>query len=567
MHDILIQGGTVVDGSGGPARVADLAVRGGRIAAVGSNLGPAQRVVDARGLLVTPGFVDIHTHYDGQATWDNQLTPSCWHGVTTAVFGNCGVGFAPVRPGSSDYLINLMEGVEDIPGTVLAEGIDWCWESFAQYLDALERRAYTMDIGAQLPHAALRFYVMGERGADHQQHPSVAELDAMATLAEQALQAGALGITTSRTVKHRARDGRYTPSLTAAEPELFALAAALRRAGKGVLEVNSDFGDGDFATLRAACEAAGRPMSLLLLQVDNAPDLWRQTLDQIHAARRDGLDVTGQVGAKSIGVLFGFETSRNPFDNHPAWQPLRALSPRERVARLQADAALRQRLVDERPGDALTAWFDKAFGRTFVLGTTPGAALDYEPDASQSLSARARRDGTSPWALALEALLAHDGRGLLLHPFENYSHGDFGVVHTMLADDATVMGLGDAGAHVGLICDAAGPTYLLQHWARDRSRGPKLPLEMLVKKQTADTARVYGLHDRGRLAEGLRADINVIDFERLALRPPEVVYDLPTGGRRLLQRADGYRHTFVAGVEVLRDDELTGATPGRLIRG
>lgn len=563
MHDILIQGGTVVDGSGAPARQADVAVRNGRIAAVGSHLGPAQRVVDATGLLVTPGFVDIHTHYDGQATWDSQLTPSCWHGVTTAVFGNCGVGFAPVRPGARAYLINLMEGVEDIPGTVLAEGIDWSWESFPQYLDALEKRHYTMDIGAQLPHAALRFYAMGDRGADHQQHPSAAELDQMATLAEQALQAGALGITTSRTIKHRARDGRFTPSLTAAEPELFAIAAALRRAGKGVLEVNSDFGEGDFATLRAACEAAGRPMSLLLLQVDNAPDLWRQTLDQIHAARAAGLDVTGQVGAKSIGVLFGFETSRNPFETHPAWQPLLRLPPRERVARLQADATLRDRLVTERPDDALTAWFDKAFRRTFAMAPR----LDYEPEASQSLAARAQRAGTSPWALALDALLANDGRGLLLHPFENYTGGDFSVVQTMLADDATVMGLGDAGAHVGLICDAAGPTYLLQHWARDRTRGPKLALEKLVKKQTADTARVYGLKDRGLLAEGLRADINVIDFDRLALRPPEVVYDLPTGGRRLLQRADGYRHTFVAGIEVLRDDELTGATPGRLIRG
>ncbi|HOB92460.1 MAG TPA: amidohydrolase family protein [Aquabacterium sp.] len=563
MHDILIQGGTVIDGSGAPARQADVAVRNGCIAAVGSNLGPAQRLVDATGLLVTPGFVDIHTHYDGQATWDSQLTPSCWHGVTTAVFGNCGVGFAPVRPGARDYLINLMEGVEDIPGTVLAEGMAWSWESFPQYLDALEKRHYTMDIGAQLPHAALRFYAMGERGADHQQHPSAAELDQMASLAEQALHAGALGITTSRTIKHRARDGRFTPSLTAAEPELFAIAAALRRAGKGVLEVNSDFGEGDFAILRAACEAAGRPMSLLLLQVDNAPDLWRQTLDQIHEARAAGLDVTGQVGAKSIGVLFGFETSRNPFETHPAWAPLLPLTPRERVARLQADAALRERLVTERPDDALTAWFDKAFRRTFALGPQ----LDYEPEASQSLAARAQREGTTAWALALQALLADEGRGLLLHPFENYTGGDFSVVQAMLADAATVMGLGDAGAHVGLICDAAGPTYLLKHWARDRTRGPKLALEMLVKKQTADTARVYGLKDRGLLAEGLRADINVIDFDRLALRAPEVVYDLPTGGRRLLQRADGYRHTFVAGVEVLRDDALTGATPGRLIRG
>jgi len=297
--------------------------------------------------------------------------------------------------------------------------------------------------------------------------------------------------------------------------------------------------------------------------VDNAPGLWRKTLDQIHAARRDGLDVTGQVGAKSIGVLFGFETSRNPFDHHPAWLPLASLAPRARYERLRDDAGLRQRLVDERPTDALTTWFDQAFRRTFALGP----ALDYEPDASQSLVARAQRDGTSPWALALNALMADEGRGLLLHPFENYSGGDFGVVQEMLADSATVMGLGDAGAHVGLICDGAGPTYLLKHWARDRRRGPKLPLELLVKKQTLDTAAVYGLHDRGVLAAGKKADINLIDFGALDLLPPQVAYDLPAGGRRLLQRARGYRHTFVSGVEVLRDDELTGQTPGRLIRG
>ena len=564
MLNIVIQGGSVVVGSGAPARQADVAVQGGRIAAVGRQLGAARRVVDARGLLVTPGFVDIHTHYDGQATWDSFLTPSCWHGVTTAVFGNCGVGFAPVRADASDYLINLMEGVEDIPGTVLAEGIDWCWESFPEYLDALQRRNYAMDIGAQLPHAALCFFAMGERGTDHREQPNDSELALMASLAEQALRAGALGVTTSRTVKHRARDGRYTPSLTTAEPELFAIASAMRRAGKGVLEVNSDFGDGDFEILRAAAEHAGRPLSLLLLllQVDNAPGLWRKTLDQIHAARRTGLAVMGQVGAKSIGVLFGLETSRNPFENHPAWLPLVPLIPPQRVARLRGDAALRQRLIDERPGDALTAWFEQALRRTFVLGPT----LDDEPKPDSLLVARAERAGTSAWALALDALLADDGKGLLLHPFENYSGGDFSVVHEMLADSATVMGLGDAGAHVGLICDAAGPTYLLKHWARDGSRGPQLALEMLVKKQTADTAAVYGLADRGVLAAGMKADINVIDFAALDLLAPQVVYDLPAGGRRLLQRARGYRHPFVSGMEVLQSDELTGQTPGRLIR-
>ncbi len=562
MHDMLIKGGLVIDGTGAAARRADVAVQSGVIAAVGTNLGNAHRVIDATGLLVTPGFVDIHTHYDGQATWDAHLTPSCWHGVTSAVFGNCGVGFAPVKPDATEYLINLMEGVEDIPGTVLAEGIDWSWESFPEYLDALDRKPHSMDIGAQLPHAALRFFAMGERGADHQQRPSSAELAHMQALAEEALHAGALGITTSRTIKHRARDGRFTPSLSAAEPELFAIANALKKVGKGVLEVNSDFGEGDFEILRAAAALSGQPMSLLLLQVDDAPDLWRKTLQQIHEARAAGLAVTGQVGAKSIGVLFGFETSRNPFGNHPAWGPLESLAPHARYLRLRDDPALRQRLVVERPDDALTNWFASAFERTFAMGT----ALDYEPSAEHSLGARARRDGHSPWALALDEMMAQQGKALLLHPFENYCGGDFSVVREMLIDSATVMGLGDAGAHVGLICDGAGPTYLLKHWARDRTRGPKLPLEMLVHKQTLATAAVYGLTDRGVLAKGLKADINIIDFEALDLRAPEVAYDLPTGGRRLLQRAVGYRHTFVSGIEVIHHDELTGATPGRLIR-
>ena len=562
MIDLLIKGATVIDGTGSAARRADVAVHAGQITALGENLGSAHRVIDADGLLVTPGFVDIHTHYDGQATWDAHLTPSCWHGVTSAVFGNCGVGFAPVKPGSTDFLINLMEGVEDIPGTVLAEGIDWSWESFPEYLNALERKPHSMDIGAQLPHAALRFFAMGERGADHKELPSSSELALMQSLAEQALRAGALGITTSRTIKHRARDGRYTPSLSATEPELFAIANALKRSGRGVLEVNSDFGDGDFEILREAARLSGRPMSLLLLQVDNAPELWRKTLRQIHEARAAGIDVTGQVGAKSIGVLFGFETSRNPFENHPAWSVLAPLSPEQRFARLKADTTLRQRLVAERPVDPLTNWFSSAFERTFAMG----AALDYEPSAEHSLAQRALRLGISPWALALDEMMAADGKAMLLHPFENYFSGDFEVVREMLADSATVMGLGDAGAHVGLICDGAGPTYLLKHWARDRTRGPKLPIEMLVHKQTQATAAVYGLKDRGVLAKGMKADINVIDFAALDLRAPEIAYDLPAGGRRLLQRAKGYRHTFVSGVEVICNDELTGATPGQLIR-
>jgi N-acyl-D-aspartate/D-glutamate deacylase len=563
MHDLVIRGGTVVDGTGAPRRVADVAVDGGLIVAVGPDAGRGRREIDADGLLVIPGFVDIHTHYDGQATWDSQLAPSCWHGVTTAVFGNCGVGFAPVRPGSTGYLINLMEGVEDIPGTVLAEGVRFDWESFPEYLDALEARPHVMDIGAQVPHSALRFYVMGERGADHAEAPTEAERDRMGALLEEALGAGALGFTTSRTTKHRAKDGRPVPSLSAREAELMAMARAMRRAGRGVLEVNSDFGPGELEALVAAAEVAGRPLSCLLVQVNAAPRLWRETLDGIHAARARGLAATAQVGARGIGVLMGLETTMQPFAAHPAWLEMRDLTPAQRLARLRGDAALRRRLVEERPEDAATRTMESMLHRSFVLDAT----LDYEPRPGDNVAALAAAAGRDPWGFALEQMLRDDGRGLLLHPFENYHDGDLEVVREMLEDEATVMGVYDGGAHVGVICDASGPTFLMTHWARDRARGPRLPLEFVVRKQTRDTARCYGLTDRGVLAPGLRADLNVVDFDGLRLERPYVAYDLPTGGRRLMQRARGYRHTFVAGVEVLHGDEPTGALPGRLVRG
>jgi N-acyl-D-aspartate/D-glutamate deacylase len=588
MHDLVIRGATLVDGTGAPACTADVAVDGATIAAV-RRLGPAslpgfervdarapvprvddaeapicrgRREIDAHGLLLTPGFVDVHTHYDGQATWDAQLAPSSVHGVTTAVFGNCGVGFAPLRPGAIDFLIALMEGVEDIPGTVLAEGIPFGWESFPEYLDALERLPHAIDIGAQVPHAALRCYVMGERGGDHAARPTPRERDEMGRLLHEALLAGALGLSTSRTVKHRSRDGRPTPSLSADEAELLALARAMRRAGRGVLEVNSDFGPGEFDVLEAAARASGRPLSLLLIQVDRAPSLWRETLDRIHAARAAGLDVNGQVGSRSIGVLLSLDSTLNPFGTHPAWAPLASLPPPERIARLRADASLRARLVDERPTDRTTRAIEGMLARAFEMSAVP----DYEPPPESAIGARARAEGRSPWALALDALLADDGSGVLLHPFENYTGGDLEVVRAMLDDDATVMGVGDGGAHVGTICDGSGPTFLLTHWARDRRRGPRLPLERLVRKQTLDGARAYGLDDRGAIAPGLRADLNLIDAAGLVLHRPRIEHDLPAGGRRFLQSATGYRHTFVAGVETLRDDRPTGATPGRLVR-
>jgi N-acyl-D-aspartate/D-glutamate deacylase len=562
MHDLVIRGGIVVDGTGAPRRSADIAVDGESIAGIGTGIGRGRREIDARGMLVTPGFVDIHTHYDGQATWDPYLTPSSWHGVTTAIFGNCGVGFAPVRPGTAPYLINLMEGVEDIPGTVLAEGVSFDWESFPEYLDVLAAAPKVMDVGAQMPHGVLRFYVMGERGADHAEVPTDAEIAQMGVLLEEALHAGALGLTTSRTIKHRARDGRLTPGLSAGEPELFGLAAAMKRAGRGVIEVNSDFGPGEFDALRAATAVANRPLSVLLLQVNNAPHLWRETRAQIHAARESGLSVNGQVGCRPIGVMMGLETTAHPFSTHPAWTAMDGLTPAARFEWLKRDPQLRRVLVEELPDDEHTRSIGQAFARTYILDD----AYDYEPHTSNSLASGAHAQNRNPWALALEALMANEGKGLLTHTFENYTEGSLDVIREMLVDEATIMGLGDGGAHVCTICDSSSPTFLLTHWARDRSRGPRLPLEFLVRKQTRDTAAAYGLHDRGVLAPGYRADLNVIDFERLRLCKPEIVYDLPAGGRRLTQRAQGYRHTFVAGTEILCDDEHTGALPGRLLR-
>ncbi len=563
MFDLVIRNGTVIDGSGAPRRVADVAVQDGRIAAVDARLGPARREIDAAGLLVTPGFVDIHTHYDGQATWDPFLTPSSWHGVTTTVFGNCGVGFAPVRPGASGYLINLMEGVEDIPGTVLSEGVKFNWESFPQYLDALASMPRAVDVAAQLPHGALRFYVMGERGADHAEMPNQGEREEMTRLVEEALGAGAMGVTTSRTTKHKARDGRFTPSLSAREAELFALAEGMKRAGRGVLQVNSDFGPGEFEALDAAARLAGRPLSCLLVQVDAQPKLWRETLDQIHAVRAQGREANAQVGSRPIGVIMGLETTAHPFVAHPAWRELAKLSPAERYARLSSDADLRRRLVEEPNGDGPRAFMAEAFHKMFPIGERP----NYEPQSGESVKAIAERTGRTPQQVALETIMDRGGKGLLMLPFENYAHGSLDVVHEMITDPATVLGVADGGAHVGVICDASSPTSLLTLWGRDRTHGPRLPLEFLVAKQTRGTAEAYGMLDRGLLAPGHKADINVIDFEALALKRPEVVYDLPAGGRRLVQRATGYRHTFNSGVETVSNDELTGARPGTLVRG
>ncbi|MDH3680307.1 MAG: amidohydrolase family protein [Acidimicrobiia bacterium] len=563
MHDLVIRNGTVVDGSGAERLIADVSVSDGLITGVGTVEGSARRSIDADGQLVLPGWVDIHTHYDGQATWDPELTPSSWHGVTTAVFGNCGVGFAPVKDGAEDFLINLMEGVEDIPGSVLAEGIDFRWETFPEYLDALAATPRVMDVGAQVPHGAVRFYVMGERGADHRQVPTEPELAELGRIVTEGLAAGALGFSTSRTVKHRAADGRATPSLSATEPELAAVAAAMRAAEAGVLQVNSDFEPGDFATVRRAAEMAGRPLSVLLLQVDDHPDRWRTTRDELHAANAAGVVATGQVGCRPIGVMLGLDATVNPFLTHDAYRTIAELPLAERAARIRTDGSLRRNLIENRPTNAHTEWMDYALTRAYELGE----GLDYEPDPSTAIASRAAASGVDPWALLLDLLAAGDGSTLLLYPFENYTNGNLEDIRAMLTDPYTVCGIGDAGAHVGTICDASYPTYLLTHWTRDRTRGERLPLEFVVNKQTRRTAETYGLLDRGLLRPGYRADINIVDHAALSVGRPQLVFDLPAGGKRLVQRPSGYRHTFVRGVETMADGEPTGARPGGLIRG
>jgi N-acyl-D-aspartate/D-glutamate deacylase len=562
-YDTVIRGGRVVDGTGGEPFVADVAVRDGKIAEVGIISGRGREEIDAQGMIVTPGFVDIHTHYDGQATWDGRMQPSSWHGVTTVVMGNCGVGFAPCREADHDKLVRLMEGVEDIPFPVLTQGLPWNWKSYPDYLDALSARKFDVDIGSQLPHAALRVFVMGQRGADRE--PATAEdIAEMRRLAKEAMEAGAIGFGTSRTLNHRTSAGEPIATLTASEAELTAIAMGMAEAGRGVLQVVSDFTDpeAEFAMLRRIVEASGRPLSFTLAQGSIAPKSYRILLKALEDAVAAGLPMKAQVAARPVGVLLGLELTINPFIRDPAYREIAHLSLAERVARLR-DPELRERLVAkpvERAGpEMITSW-----KRMFLLDPD---RPDYEPGPEDTVAALAARQGVSPEAVALDHMLSRDGTGILYGPFLNYAEGSLDAVHEMIVHPDTVPGLSDGGAHVGMICDGSFPTSMLTHWTRDRTRGPKLRVRDVIRMQTHDTARAVGLHDRGVIAEGMRADINVIDYDHLTLHSPGVAYDLPAGGRRLVQRADGYAVTMVAGEITYRDGEATGVLPGRLLRG
>jgi N-acyl-D-amino-acid deacylase len=568
MYDMVIRNGTLIDGSGARGRVSDVAITAGRIAAVGEKIsGSAHREIDATGWLVTPGWVDIHTHYDGQVSWDPMLTPSSWNGVTTVVMGNCGVGFAPVVPGREDYLIQLMEGVEDIPGTALAEGIQWQWETFPEYLDAIERIPHAIDFGAQVAHGAVRTYVMGDRGAKNEK-ASAAEVNAMAAIVKEGLQAGALGFSTTRTILHRAKDGELAPGTTADREEVIGIGRVLGEVGFGVFEVASDLApeEEELSWMRQVGRETGRPVTFACLQNNGDPQQWQRLLAAVEADRAAGGTLTPQVAQRPAGVLFSFESSGHPFILHGAYQKVARLPIAERAAALR-EPGLRREILDNPPDltglpevftQTLSAW-----DNMFPLGDP----IDYEPGPEKSVRAQAKRMGCSEAEFAYDAMLANEGKGILYMPLLGYSNGDFEALRAMMLHPHAIFGLSDGGAHCGLICDASMPSYLLTHWARDRTRGERIPIEQLVHSQTQRTANFYGLCDRGLIAPGMKADLNVIDYDKLTLHPPEMVYDLPAQARRLVQRVDGYKFTICSGEVIREDGRDTGAMPGKLVRG
>jgi N-acyl-D-aspartate/D-glutamate deacylase len=568
MHDIVIRGGTIIDGTGNTAFTGDVAITDGRIAAVGGKQGPARREIDAAGLMVTPGWVDVHTHYDGQAMWDPLLAPSCWHGVTTVMFGNCGVGFAPVKKHHRDALMDLMEGVEEIPNPVLAAGLTWEWESFPDFMDALERRQRAVDICAQAAHLPLRVYVMGDR-AIAREPATPDDVAEMRALTIEALRAGAFGFTTSRTDSHKTPDGDMVPSRDADADELVGIGSALGAVGAGAFGMNSDFDDEDYelAWMTRLAKETNRPVWFLLTDRYEDPQRWRRLMKATHEARAQGLSLTAQIAGRPIGVMMGIGTALNPFTVRPSYKEIETLPLAEQRTRLR-DPEMRRRILAETPSAAEVAKLAQfrqlvttRWDKFFTMGNPP----DYEPGPEKSVAAIAAREGRSPDEVAYDYITGAEGQ-YLYFPVVNYTVGDHEPIREMLGDPACLLGLSDGGAHCTSIVDAGLPSFMLAHWGRDRSRGPRLPLEHLVKRQTSETADFFGLTDRGRLAPGLRADVNLIDFDRLRLHKPELVHDMPANGRRFVQRVEGYEATLVAGEPIFERGEATGAMPGKLVR-
>ncbi|MBR0898937.1 amidohydrolase family protein [Bradyrhizobium tropiciagri] len=565
--DLVIRGGEIHDGSGRRASVGDIAISGGTVAAVGSVPGKGREEIDAKGKIVAPGFVDIHTHYDGQALWENRMAPSSNHGVTSVIMGNCGVGFAPCRPHQRDMLVELMEGVEDVPEVVMTKGLPWNWETFPQYLDALEVRQLDVDVAAQVPHSALRVYVMGERAASREP-PTSEDLAQMRALTTEAIRAGALGVSTSRNILHRTVAGELAPSLHSEEEELLSLAAGLNDAGAGVFQIIPDIiGDAqsEFGLMRRIAAASRRPLSFSLLQMATGdPSAWRNYLKELESANNDGLRMKAQVFPRPVGLLYGLELSFHPFSLHPSFRALRDLPLAEKV-RAMRDPVLRAKLLAERPQDPNPVYVNivNSFGHAYLMGDPP----DYEPDPRDSIKRQAELRNVTPHEYAYDLLLRDEGRAILFLPGANYRDGNLDVAREMAIHPHTVLGLGDGGAHYGMICDASFPTFVLQNWVRDAKLGKNIDLAMAIRALSQEPAQLVGLDDRGLLAPGYVADVNVIDLDGLRLHAPTVVYDLPAGGRRLRQGADGFVATIKNGAITYRDGVHTGALPGRLVRG
>jgi N-acyl-D-aspartate/D-glutamate deacylase len=569
MFDTVIRGGTIVDGSGAPRFTGDLGIKDGKVAEVGGKLGAGKREVDASGAIVTPGWVDVHTHYDGQVTWDPYLSPSTDHGVTSVVMGNCGVGFAPVRPDKRDWLISVMEGVEDIPGTVLSEGLQWEWESFPEYLDALERKPRALDVGAQIPHSALRTYVMGERGITHDE-ATPDDIRQMVGLVREALTAGALGFSTTRTLIHKYQQRKYPPGTFASPDEILGIARTMGAVGHGVFQMTSNHSqmETEVPWMADLARQNKLPVAFALVQTDQTPDTWKRLLAMLDETHRQGVPLYGAVAGRPAGILMAWLGSTHPFMAHPLWQSLAPLPWEQKLARLR-DPEVRRQLTDmgvmqqAAQYDMRMAYLTQSFHKMYALGAEP----DYEPAQEHSIASIARRDGRSPLEVAYDMLMAEDGKGIVYFPSFNYAYNDLSQLHTQLQHPRTMMSLADGGAHCGYICDVSMPTYMLTHWARDRKRGPTLPLELMVRRQTHDTSAIYSLHDRGLLKPGYLADVNIIDYDKLHIPPPYVAFDLPAGGRRLVQTATGYRATFKSGEAIMENGERTGALPGKLMRG
>ena len=566
MLDLIIKNGDIVDGTGSKAFKGDLGILNGTIVKIGEISDEAKNIIDASGSHVIPGFVDIHTHYDGQVTWSEELTPSSNHGVTTAVMGNCGVGFAPCRPEDKERLISLMEGVEDIPHPVLSEGLPWNWETFPEYLDSLSERQYDIDFAAQVPHGPLRVYVMGDRGANRET-ATPEDIEKMADLTSEAVKAGALGFSTSRTLNHQTAEGQPTPTLTAELDEMVGIAKGVQAAGSGVMQVVTDFkgNDNEFELLKEMAKQSGRPLSVSVAQHHRVTDGWRNILRTIERANSEGVKLAAQVCGRPIGVLFGLELTNNPFSAHPSFIEIKDLPLDEKLFKLR-DEQFRERLLAEAPQVENNPFLRQAHARyhdMYVMQENP----DYEPPPSESIASQAMELGLNPLELCLDILTRGEGKDMIYYAFLNYGESSLDPAKEMMEHPNTILGLGDGGAHCGSICDGSFTTHMLTHWTRDRKRGEKLELPWVIKAHCRDTAKAVGLNDRGILAPGYKADINIVDLKKMQLRKPEVHFDLPAGGRRLMQYADGYVATIVNGVPIYLDGESTGARPGRLVRG